>query len=126
MKLLTLVLVLAAMLTAASTHVYELRTYHANPGKLPALEARFRDDTIRIFNKHHMKSVGYWIPTDNKDYVLIYMLEHDSQEDAMKNWAAFNADPEWQAAKKASEANGALVSKVDRVFMSPTDFSPMK
>ena len=62
MRLLTLALVLAAMLTGASTHVYELRTYHANPGKLPDLEARFRDHTITIFNKHHMKSVGYWIP----------------------------------------------------------------
>jgi hypothetical protein len=126
MKLLTLALVLAAMLTGASTHVYELRTYHANPGKLPDLEARFRDHTITIFNKHHMKSVGYWIPTDNKDYVLIYILEHESQEQALKNWAEFMADPEWQAVAKASEANGKLVNHVDRVFMAPTDYSPMK
>ncbi|MDE3197984.1 MAG: NIPSNAP family protein, partial [Acidobacteriota bacterium] len=81
---------------AASPHVYELRTYHANPGKLPDLEARFRDHTIEIFNKHHMKSVGYWVPQDNKDYVLIYMLEHSSKEEGLKNWAAFMADPEWQ------------------------------
>lgn len=114
------------MLTAASTHVYELRTYHANPGKLPDLEARFRDHTIAIFNKHHMKSVAYWVPTDNKDNVLIYVLEHESQEEAMKNWAAFSADPEWQAVAKASEVNGKLVDHVDRVFMAPTDFSAMK
>jgi hypothetical protein len=117
---------LALMLSAASTHVYELRTYHANPGKLPELEARFRDNTIRIFNKHHMKSVAYWIPTDNKDYVLMYILEHESQEAAMKNWAEFSADPEWQAVAKASEANGKLVNHVDRVFMAPTDYSPLK
>ena len=124
--LLTLALVCAAMLTAASNHIYELRTYHANPGKLPELEARFRDHTITIFNRHHMKSVGYWIPTDNKDYVLIYVLEHESQEAAMKNWAEFQADPEWQAVSKASEVNGKLVNHVDRVFMAPTDYSPMK
>lgn len=112
--------------SAASGHVYELRTYHANPGKLPDLEARFRDHTITIFNKHHMKSVGYWIPTDNKDYVLIYILEHNSEAEAMDNWKAFMADPEWQAVAKASEANGKLVNHVDRVFMSPTDYSPMK
>ena len=116
----------AAMLTAASTHIYELRTYHANPGKLPDLQARFRDHTVAIFNRHHMKSVAYWVPTDNKDNVLIYVLEHESQEEAMKNWAAFNADPEWKEVQKASEVNGKLVDHVDRVFMAPTDFSAMK
>jgi len=117
---------LTTVLTAASPHIYELRTYHAMPGKLPDLEARFRDHTIAIFNRHHMKSVGYWVPTDNKDYVLIYVLEHESAEEATKNWAEFRADPEWQAVAKASEANGKLVGKVDSVFMAPTDFSPMK
>lgn len=112
--------------SAASPHVYELRTYHANPGKLPELESRFRDHTIEIFNRHHMKSVGYWVPQDNKDYVLIYVLEHPSREEATKNWAAFRDDPEWQQVAKASEANGKLVSKVDSVFMDPTDFSPLK
>jgi len=73
-----------------------------------------------------MKSVAYWVPTDNKDNVLIYVLEHESQEEAAKNWAAFRADPEWQAVSKASEANGKLVDHVDSVFMAPTDFSPMK
>jgi hypothetical protein len=116
----------AAMLTAASTHIYELRTYHANPGKLPELQARFRDHTVAIFNRHHMKSVGYWVPTNNKDYVLIYVLEHESQEEATKNWAAFRDDPEWQAVQKASEANGKLVDRVDSVFMAPTDFSALK
>jgi len=111
---------------APPAHVYEMRTYHANPGKLPDLEARFRDHTIEIFNKHNMKSVGYWVPQDNKDYVLIYILEHPSKEEGLKNWAAFMADPEWQKAAKASEANGKLVDHVDRVWMNPEDFSPIK
>lgn len=111
---------------APPAHVYEMRTYHANPGKLPDLEARFRDHTIEIFNKHHMKSVGYWVPQDNKDYVLIYILEHPSKEEGLKNWAAFSADPEWQKAAKASEVNGKLVDHVDRVWMNPEDFSPLK
>jgi cation transport regulator ChaC len=125
-RLASLAVGFSLMISAASTHIYELRTYHANPGKLADLEARFRDHTITIFNKHHMKSVAYWVPTDNKDNVLIYVLEHESQEEAMKNWKEFSADPEWQAVAKASEVNGKLVDHVDRVFMAPTDFSAMK
>ena len=124
-------LMLAASMTtqthaASANHVYELRTYHANPGKLADLETRFRDHTIEIFNRHGMKSVGYWVPQDNKDNVLIYILEHPSKEEGMKNWSSFMSDPEWQGVAKASEANGKLVDHVDRVFMDPADFSPMK
>jgi hypothetical protein len=110
----------------STNHVYELRTYHASAGKLEDLKNRFRDHTITVFNRYHMKSIGYWIPQDNKDYVLIYILEHASRADADKNWASFNADPEWQKAKAASEANGKIVDKVDRVFMDPADFSALK
>jgi len=110
----------------APNHVYELRVYHANPGKLDALNQRFRDNTIRIFNKHDMKSVGYWTPQDNKDNLLIYILEHPSREAATKDWAAFNADPEWVKVKAASEVNGKLVDHVDDTFMNPTDYSMLK
>jgi hypothetical protein len=113
---------------AASSHVYELRMYHTFPGRLPALEARFRDHTITIFNRHHMTSVGYWTPQDEpqKSNLLIYILQHDSRESAMKNWEAFGKDPEWQTVAKASEADGKIVEKVDRTFMDPTDFSKLK
>lgn len=120
------ILIAAAMNAQTPAHVYELRTYHASAGKLEDLKARFRDHTIEIFNRHHMKSVGYWIPQDNKDYVLTYILEFPSKAEADKAWAAFSADPEWVKVKAASEANGKLVDKVDRVFMDPADFSPMK
>lgn len=113
---------------AASSHVYELRMYHTLPGRLPALEARFRDHTITIFNRHHMTSVGYWTPQDEpqKSNLLIYILQHDSRESAAKNWDAFRKDPEWQAVSKASEADGKIVEKVDSTFMDPTDFSKLK
>jgi hypothetical protein len=109
-------------------HVFELRMYHAMPGKLAALESRFRDHTVTIFNKHDMKSVGYWVPQDapNSDNLLIYILEHPSRDAATKNWAAFNTDPEWVKAKGESEANGKLVDHVDNYFMNPTDFSKIK
>jgi hypothetical protein len=110
----------------APNHVYELRVYHANPGKLDALHKRFRDHTITIFNKHDMKSVGYWVPQDNKDNLLIYVLEHPSREAATKDWAAFNADPEWVKVKAESEKDGKLVDHVDDTYMNPTDYSKLK
>lgn len=109
-------------------HVYELRMYHANPGKLDALQKRFREHTIDIFNKHDMKSVGYWVPQDppNSENLLIYILEHPNRDAAKKNWAAFQADPEWVKVKAESEANGALVDHVDSYYMNPTDYSKIK
>jgi NIPSNAP len=106
--------------------VYELRVYHANEGKLDALLARFRDHTITIFNRHGLKSVAYWTPTDEplKGRTLIYILEHPSREAATANWKSFHDDPEWVKVSTASEVNGKLVEKVDSTYMTRTEFSP--
>ncbi len=112
----------------APNHVYELRMYHTSPGRLDALQKRFREHTISIFNKHDMKSVGYWVPQDKPDSenLLIYVLEHPSRDAATKNWAAFNADPDWVKAKADSEKDGKIIDKVDSYFMNPTDYSKLK
>jgi len=112
----------------APAHIYELRTYTAADGKLDNVVARFRDHTVRIFERHHMKSVGYWLPTegDKAGTTLVYMLEHPSREEARKNWAEFVADPEWVKVKAESEANGKIVTKLESVFMNATDFSAIK
>jgi len=112
----------------APSHVYELRTYTAADGKLDNVVARFRDHTVRIFNKHNMKSVGYWLPSEGPlaGKTLVYILEHPSREEATKNWAAFRTDPDWVKAKAESEAAGPIVAKTDFVFMTPTDYSPIK
>src|SRR6201987_4050486 len=109
-------------------HVYELRMYHVNPGKMDALKARFGDHTDAIFKSHNMKSVGYWVPEDAPDSqkLFIYILEHPSRQEAAKNWAAFKADPEWQKVKARSEANGPLVDQEDSYFMDPTSYSALK
>jgi hypothetical protein len=111
---------------ATSDVVYELRIYHAMEGKLDALLARFRDHTIAIFNRHGMKLVGFWTPTDEplKGRTLIYILKHPSREAATANWKAFHDDPEWVKVSTASEVNGKLVEKVDSTYMTLTDFSP--
>jgi NIPSNAP len=106
--------------------VFELRTYHANEGKLNDLLARFRDHTITIFKRHNMQSVAYWTPTDDPlaGKTLVYILKHPSREAATSNWAAFHDDPEWKQVSAASEVNGKLVAKVESIFMKLTDFSP--
>lgn len=119
-----------ATVHAAGNRVYEIRTYTTPPGKLEALKSRFRDHTIKVFNKYDMKSVGYWVPQEAplKDNTLIYVLSHESREAAAKSWAAFRADPDWVKAKAESEKDGPLTIQggVTSVFADPTDFSPLK
>jgi NIPSNAP protein len=111
---------------ASNTRVYELRVYHTYGGKLPDLLRRFREHTTKIFERHGIKNVAYWVPTDEpqKSNMLIYMLAHNSREAADANWKAFRSDPEWIAVRDASEANGKLVEKIDSTFLATTDFSP--
>jgi hypothetical protein len=111
-----------------SQHVYELRMYHVNEGKMDALIARFGNHTDAIFKRHNMKSVGYWRPEDApySQNLFVYILEHASREEARKNWAAFQADPEWKKVKADSETNGALANHIDSYFMDPTSYSVLK
>ena len=113
---------------AAPAHVYEMRTYTAADGKFEAVNARFRDHTRRIFERHNMKSVAYWTPLEGPTAgtTVIYILEHPSREEARKNWAAFSADPEWQKVKAESEKDGRIVTKAESVFLTPTDYSAIK
>jgi hypothetical protein len=108
--------------------VYELRIYTCNEGKLPDLLARFRDHTCKLFEKHGMTNIGYWVPVDKEngaDTTLIYIISHKSRDAAKESFKAFGADPEWRAAAKASEANGKILAKPpESNVMLPTDFSP--
>ena len=108
--------------------VFELRTYTATPGKIEELHARFRDHTLKLFEKHHMTVIGFWRPTDEQQAKrqLVYLLAFPSQEAAAKSWKDFQADPEWQAVKEASEKDGKLAEKIESVYLKPTDYSPLK
>jgi NIPSNAP len=109
-------------------HVYELRMYHVNPGKLDAIKARFADHTDALFKRHNMKSVGYWVRDDapSSQNLFVYILEHPSREEAKKNWDTFHDDPEWKKVKAESEKDGALVDHIDNYFMDPTSFSALQ
>jgi hypothetical protein len=109
---------------AADDRYYEMRVYYAAPGKLEDLNARFRNHTTKLFEKHGMSNMGYWVPLDNPDNKLIYVLSYKNKDAREKAWKDFSADPDWQKAQKASEVNGKLVDKVDSYFMKATDYSP--
>ncbi len=112
----------------SASRVFELRTYTAPEGKLPNLQARFRDHTMRIFENHGMTNIGYWTPQDEPDAsnTLVYIIAHDSREAAAANWDAFRADPAWQRVSRESQVDGRIVSGVVSVFLDPLDFSPIQ
>lgn len=116
--------------TAAETEnrFFEMRTYTTHPGRLDALNARFRDHTNRIFTKHGMQLIAYWTPVDGDEAknTLVYVLAYPSREARETSWKAFREDPEWKAAQQASEADGKIVMKVESKFLTPTDYSPIK
>ncbi|MBI5948953.1 MAG: NIPSNAP family protein [Chloroflexi bacterium] len=107
--------------------IYELRIYTANPGKMRALQARFRDHTCRLFEKHGIKNVGYWTnAVGGRSDELWYMVGFEDMGQRDQAWANFAKDPEWQAAAAESEKDGPLVHHMTNQFMRPTDFSPLK
>jgi hypothetical protein len=117
-------LALNALGAGKEARFFEMRTYYAAPGKLDALQARFRNHTTRIFEKHGMVNIGYWLPLTNSENKIVYLLAYPSAEAREKSWREFFADPEWQAVAKKSERDGKLVTKADSVFLKATDFSP--
>ncbi len=132
----TLALALCALLggvaradePASKNRLFEMRTYVANDGKMDDLHKRFRDHTCKLFEKHGMTLVGFWTPAEGPDAgnTLVYLLAYPDKEAREKSWKGFMADPDWQAAYKASHANGPLVKKVVTQFLSPTDYSAIK
>jgi len=108
--------------------VFEMRTYYAEPGRMDALHARFRDHTCKLFEKHGITIIGFWKPTDKTkaEDMMVYILAYPSKEAADASWKGFRADPAWLSARDASEKSGKIVKKVESVFLNPTDYSPIK
>jgi hypothetical protein len=109
--------------------LYELRIYECVPGRLPALHDRFRTTTMRKFGQHGIDVVGFWVDKYGISNRLTYMLRWESEADRERKWGAFTADPEWLAARAASEApehGGPIVARVINTMMTATDYSPLR
>jgi hypothetical protein len=115
--------------SSEGTRVFELRTYHTNPGKLADLHRRSREHLVRYLKKHGADVIGFWTPQDaekGKADTLVYMLAFPSREAAKASWKALAADPGWKKAFEESHRNGVVVHKVESVFLDPTDYSPLR
>ncbi len=117
-----------ALRAQSTARVFESRTYTANEGKLPALNAMFKNHVVKLLEKQGMQSIGYWTPTDAplSQSTLIYIVAHASRDAARKSWDAFRNDPEWKKTQQEADADGRVVGMVESVFAEPTDFSPVR
>jgi NIPSNAP protein len=107
--------------------IYELRVYHCMPGRLPALVKRFETVTVALFEKHGIRQVGFWtVAIGESSADLYYILKWDSMEERAKKFAAFQADPDWIAARAKSEEGGPLVASISNSILMPTKFSALK
>ena len=117
---------------ADSHRVFQLEIYHAVPGKVPALEERFRSAS-RLQARHGLEVVGYWVPEDARSAqanpafanTFVYLVAHASQQEAKTHWDGFHADPAFQEYVQSENAE-QLIQGVDATFMRPTDYSGMK
>ena len=113
---------------AVNGRVFEMRKYYTLPGRLDALNARFRNHTTKLFEKHGMQNIGYWMPTEGPEAgkVLVYLLAYPSMEAKDAAWKGFRNDPEWKTAREASEKDGKIVEKIESTMLTPTDYSAIK
>ena len=115
------------IVSAQSNQVFEMRTYTTHPGRLDALNARFRDHTTRIFEKHSIKNIGYWT-TDvgESNHELTYMVAFEDANQRMEAWESFRNDPEWAKVVEDSHRDGLIVKNVRNQTLVPTPYSPMQ
>lgn len=107
--------------------IFEMRSYFPHPGKMAALQKRFREHTLTLFEKHGMTNVGYWTNMiGGRSDELIYILGFRDLAHRDAAFAAFANDPEWRAVVVESEKDGPLVHHIENRILRPTDFSPLK
>jgi len=121
---LSLTISLTSFTNKVDTRFYELRIYYCHPGKLNTLIERFKNHTTGLFEKHGMENVGYWLPTNNEQNALYYILAYPNRAARQSSSTAFSKDPQWQEVARKSEENGKIVAKVTSVFMTTSELSP--
>jgi hypothetical protein len=122
----TLLLIAASAVSAqkVDSRFFELRIYYCLPGRLDALIARFQNHTTKIFEKHGMENIGYWVPTNNEKNALYYILAFPSKEAQQKSWADFIADPQWKEVQGKSEESGKIIESIVSIPMTASEIMP--
>ena len=107
--------------------IHELRIYRCVPGRLPALLKRFEAVTLKLWDKHNIRQVGFWTTVIGEDnQLLYYVLEWKDLAERERAWASFQGDPEWHKARAESEKDGAIVAQIGNAILQPTAFSKLK
>ncbi len=107
--------------------IYELRIYHCAPGRLPALNTRFEQITLKFWEKYGICQAGFWTTlVGPSNQTLTYLLQWESLAERETKWNAFQADPEWIAKRAQTEADGIIVERIENHFLTPTAYSALK
>ena len=107
--------------------IHELRVYHCVPGRLPDLNRRFEAVTLKLWDKHGIRPVGFWTTLIGADHqTLYYLLEWDSLAERERRWGAFQSDPDWLAARAETEKNGQIVARIENQILAPTAYSKLR
>jgi hypothetical protein len=107
--------------------IHELRIYHCVPGRLPALNARFSNVTLELWDKHGIRQAGFWTTIiGSSNQTLYYLLEWESLAERERKWDAFQSDPDWISARAETEKDGAIVARVENHILAPTPYSKVQ
>jgi hypothetical protein len=107
--------------------IHELRIYHCAPGRLPALLKRFESATLDLWKRHGIRQAGFWtVAIGGSNHDLYYLLAWESLAEREQKWGAFMSDPEWVAARTASERDGPILTSTENLILQPTAFSSVR
>lgn len=107
--------------------LFELRTYHCAPGRLPALHQRFENITLKFWDHYDIRQVGFWTTlVGPSNQALTYMLQWESLAEREKKWGAFSTDPSWIAQRAATEAEAIIVERIENQILTPTAYSALR
>lgn len=107
--------------------IYELRIYHCMPGRLPDLNKRFETITLKLWEKHGIRPVGFWtVLVGESNHDLYYLLEWKDLAERERLWNTFMTDPEWLKARAETEKNGPLLTHISNSFLTPTSYSKLR
>ena len=107
--------------------IHELRIYECLPGRVSALNHRFKTITLKLWEKHGIRPVGFWTTLIGRsNQALYYLLEWEDLAERDRKWNAFAADSDWLNARAETEKDGPIVARVTNEILTPTSYSKIR